>query len=159
MNYLDALILVPLLFGLFHGVSRGAISEVIALVAVLLGCIGGKFFGAPVSAWLQTPTGWHHTITDVLAYILIFTVLVCMVRLSGQLITQLIQLLRLSCLNHFFGGVIGITKWMLIVLSVLFLVQTLDTQYHFIDAELRQQSVLFDSCIRLAYDLLSFVRS
>ena len=52
MNWLDALILLPLIVGLVRGLMRGFISEVIAIVVVILGVIGARFAAPPLSNWL-----------------------------------------------------------------------------------------------------------
>ena len=54
MNWLDVLLLLPLLVGLVRVLMRGFISEVIAIVVVILGVIGARFAAPPLSAWLLT---------------------------------------------------------------------------------------------------------
>ena len=42
MNWLDVLIVLPLLFGLVRGLMRGLVSEVIAIAVVVLGALGSR---------------------------------------------------------------------------------------------------------------------
>ena len=52
LNWLDILILVPLLAGLVRGLMRGFISEVMGLAVVMLGVLGSRLFASPCAACL-----------------------------------------------------------------------------------------------------------
>ena len=56
MNWLDALLLLPLLIGLIRGLMRGLITELIAILAVVIGVVGARLWGARFSAWLLLQT-------------------------------------------------------------------------------------------------------
>ena len=50
INWLDVLILLPLLVGLVRGIMRGFISEIIAFVVVIFGVLGARMVAPSFSA-------------------------------------------------------------------------------------------------------------
>ena len=52
MNWLDVLIVLPVLVGLVRGLMRGFISEIIAFVVVILGVLGARIIAPPFSAFI-----------------------------------------------------------------------------------------------------------
>ena len=77
MNWLDALLLLPLLIGLIRGLMRGFITELIAILAVVLGVVGARLWGARFSAWILAQTTWPAGVCDVIAYALLSLTFVC----------------------------------------------------------------------------------
>ena len=72
MNWLDIILVLPLLVGLVRGLMRGFISEVIAILVVILGVLGARYTAPDFSAWLLTQFAWPQGVCDVVAYTLIF---------------------------------------------------------------------------------------
>ena len=70
MNWLDVILVLPLIVGLVRGLMHGLISEVIAIVVVVLGVVGAKLWAAPFSAFLLAQFAWPQGVCDVVAYTL-----------------------------------------------------------------------------------------
>ena len=95
MNWLDALLLLPLLIGLIRGLMRGFITELIAILAVVLGVVGARLWGARFSAWILAQTTWPAGVCDVIAYALLFLGIVLLmleIKMPGSFIPKIFRL-------------------------------------------------------------------
>jgi membrane protein required for colicin V production len=53
MNYLDIILAIPLLWGLYKGVSKGIIKELASLVALIVGIYGAVHFADSIQGQLE----------------------------------------------------------------------------------------------------------
>ena len=56
MNYLDIILSIPLLWGLYKGITRGIIKELASLLALVLGTYGAIHFSEQIQPTLQANT-------------------------------------------------------------------------------------------------------
>lgn len=157
--WLDILIALPLLIGFIRGLMRGLVTEFIAITAVILGCVGAKIWGATISAWLQAQFTWPQPVCDVTSYALLFIAIALALNMLGRLFTRLLSAIHLGFLNRLLGAVFGTLKWSIIVLTLVFLVDKLDSQFRFMQEELKQKSITYQPAVKTANACLSFIRS
>lgn len=158
VSYIDILILLPLFIGLVRGLMRGLVSELVAILAVILGVVGARLWGAAWSAWLTTQFAWPEPVCDVVAYSLLFLGIAVLLNLVGRGFSKLLRAIHLGWLNRLCGAVFGTLKWMVIVLVLVFLVNRLDQQFHFIKDEVKQQSVTYQPAVQAAETCLGKLR-
>ena len=156
MNWLDIVILLPLLIGLVRGLMKGLVTEIIAIVAVVLGFIGAKLWGADFSAWILQQFTWPQPVCDAVAYALLFIGITLALNLVGRLISKLLKAINLGWVNRLLGGAFGVGKWAVIVLALVFCVNKLDTQFHFLKPELKSASLLYSHAVRYAEKTLDY---
>lgn len=158
MNWLDALLLLPLLIGLIRGLMRGLITELIAILAVVIGVVGARLWGARFSAWLLLQTEWPAGVCDVIAYALLFLGIAIVLNILGRLLSKLLRAIHLGFLNRLGGGLFGIAKWALVVLIVVFLADRIDRQFGcFGKTEIVKFSVLYHPFVDASNHLLNVV--
>ena len=136
---------------------RGLITEVIAILAVILGFIGAKIWGQDSSAWLLTQFTWPQPVCDAVAYALLFLGIAVALAIVGKLLSKLLKAISLAWLNRLLGALFGLLKWGLIVLAIVFCVNKLDQQFHFLQPELKQQSIIYPEAVKLADKALDYV--
>jgi len=159
MTWLDIVILLPLLIGLVRGIMRGLITEIIAILAVVFGFVGAKLWGKVFSAWLMTQFTWPQGVCDAVAYALLFLGIAIVLNILGRLLSKLLKAINLGWINRALGATFGILKWGVIVLAVVFCVNKLDKQFHFIQSDLKQQSVVYPIAVNWADKALDYVTS
>ena len=144
MSWLDILILLPLLIGLVRGLMRGLVVELTAIVAIILGAVGTKMWGAPFAIWLSQQFAWPEAVCSVVAYALLFLGITLLLNIFAKLLSKLFKAVHLGWLNRLFGAVFGVAKWAAIVLFIVLCVHRLDEQFHFFKPELKQQSTIYN---------------
>jgi membrane protein required for colicin V production len=143
MSWLDIIILLPLLIGLVRGLMRGLIQEISSIVAILLGFLGSRLWGASFAVWLMQQFAWSETICMVLAYALLFIGIALTLNILAKLLSKLFQKIALGWLNRLLGAIFGIGKWAIVVLALVLCVHRLDNQFHFLQEDLKNKSVLY----------------
>lgn len=143
MSWLDIIILLPLLIGLVRGLMRGVINEITSILAIILGVVGSRLWGAVLATWLLRQFAWSEPVCLVLAYALLFVTISILLHLLAKLLTKLFKKVSLGWLNRLLGGVFGTLKWGIIVLVMVLCIHQLDKQFHFIQRDLKQKSVVY----------------
>lgn len=133
MNWLDVLLLLPLLVGLVRGLMRGFISEVIAIVVVILGVLGARWAAPAFSAWILQQFAWPESVCDVVAYTLIFLLIAILLSLLAKAFTKFLRAIHLGWANRLFGGIFGIAKYSVLVLLVVFVMHKTNEAFHYLD--------------------------
>lgn len=112
MAILDVILLAPLLFGAYKGFSKGLITELASLLALILGSLIATKFMHVVEQWLAPyvgPADW----LPLLAFIVLFIAVVIGVYTIGKVIKKIVSTILLGPLDKVGGAVFGITKWAL----------------------------------------------
>ena len=143
MSWLDIIILLPLLIGLVRGLMKGLVIEITSIVAIVLGILGSRLWGAMFATWLPRQFAWPESVCVVLAYALLFLGISILLHLVAKLLTKLFKKISLGWLNRLLGGVFGTLKWGIIVLVMVLCIHQLDKQFNFIQKDLKKKSVVY----------------
>lgn len=143
MSWLDIIILLPLLIGLVRGLMKGLVIEITSIVAIILGVLGSRLWGAMFATWLLRQFAWPESVCVVLACALLFVGISILLHLVAKLLTKLFKKVSLGWLNRLLGGIFGTLKWAIIVLTMVLCVHRLDEQFHFIQSDLKEQSIIY----------------
>lgn len=158
MNYIDILLLLPLLYGAYRGFSKGLIIE----VATLLGLILGVFISVKYSIYVENFLRDFLNIASIyLSYIALaitFLLVIILIYLLGKLLTKLIDIVSLGLVNKLFGTLMGILKAFLIICVLLLIIHALDDKFHFITKQVKDKSLLFYPFLNFAEKLYNMIR-
>lgn len=159
MNWLDVILLLPLLVGLVRGLMRGLISEVIAIAVVILGVVGARFAAPPFSEWLLQQFAWPQGVCDVVAYTLIFLAIAILLSILAKGLTRFMRAIHLGWANRLTGGLFGICKYGVLVLIVVFIMDKTNESFHYLDdAPVVKTSVVYPQMVKATHALLSISR-
>ncbi|MCB0791151.1 MAG: CvpA family protein [Flavobacteriales bacterium] len=110
MNWFDWLLLALLLLGALRGFSRGAIMEMTALAALVLGVLGAIHGSDRVAAWLDLTKDQH-----VIAFAATFIGILLVVHLIGRALTTVIDVMQLGLPNKMAGALLGFVRAVLVL--------------------------------------------
>ena len=150
MSWLDIIVLLPLLIGLVRGLMKGLIMEITSIIAVVIGFVGTRLWGAVFAAWLMQQFSWPEAVCAVVAYALLFIGISLLLHIVGKLLSKLFQKVSLGWANRLLGGSFGMLKWAIIVLILVLCVHRLDEQFKFLKEDLKQQSIVYTQATPLA---------
>jgi membrane protein required for colicin V production len=122
---------------------KGLVIEITSIVAIILGVLGSRLWGAMFATWLLRQFAWPESVCVVLAYALLFVGISILLHLVAKLLTKLFKKVSLGWLNRLLGGLFGIIKWGIIVLAIVLCIHQLDKQFNFIQKDLKQKSVVY----------------
>jgi len=107
--------LIPLIFGAFSGFKKGFLLEIVSILALILGIIGG----IKLLHWGMELLTDHFDINSMilpyLTFILLFLVIIIAINFIGKMIKNMIDLTILGSVDNLAGSILGIFKWALSV--------------------------------------------
>lgn len=152
MNWLDVLIVLPLLFGIVRGVMRGLVSEIIAIVVVIFGVLCARFWAPPFSEMLIAQFAWPKGVCDVVAYTLLFLAVAIVLSILARLLNKLLKAIHLGWINRLFGGLCGFVKYAIIVLIVIFAMDKTNETFHWLDeSPVVKSSVVYPQAVKATH--------
>lgn len=155
INFLDIIILIPLLLWARQGYRKGLIISVASLAALVLGLYFAFFF----SDYTANQLTQHFTIDPeylaLVSFIITFVVVVLAVILVGNIAQKFIDVLMLGFLNKAAGLVFGILKGALYLSILIFLINYFDAGQNIIKQKYRESSMLYKPVASLAPMLYS----
>ena len=143
MNYLDIIIIVPLIWGAFNGFRKGLIVEVASLIALVAGVYGAMEFSFFMSDLLAQYVDWSPRVMQTAAFCLTFLGIVLLVHLVARGIQKIAKLAALGTINRVLGIIFGTLKYLVIVSILIYLTNSINKRYEFIKAETIEKSLLF----------------
>jgi membrane protein required for colicin V production len=139
MNYLDIVIIIPLLYGLAKGFSNGIIIELSNIISVFLAIYIGIHFSELVYPYLKIDIlNDYSNLIPLIAFLIVFIVIMVIVKSIGEVINKITNHLALGLISKILGAVFGMTKIILICICLLLLA----TNYELIDRKTQNNSIL-----------------
>lgn len=103
---LDILFLILVILFLIKGYSRGLVVALFSVLALLLGVIGALKLSGSVAAALFDGGSEGGRWVPLVAYLVVFTVIVLLVRAGGKLLQRSFEAVALGWLNRLAGAVL-----------------------------------------------------
>lgn len=156
MNWLDIVILIPLIAGLFSGYRNGLIGEVGSLAALVLGIWGSIKFSAWTANLLNT-WGIESQYMNIISFIVTFIVIVVVIEIIARSLSQLLKSLALGWVDKLAGIGVGVIKAALITSVILFVLDVVDERKNFIPEDVQAESLLYEPMANLVPNILPFL--
>lgn len=158
MNYIDIILLLPLLYGAYKGFSKGLIIEIATLMGLVLGVYAAIKFSGYTEGFLRDFLDITSKYLSYIALGITFLVVVLVVYLFGKMLTKLIDIMSLGLVNKLLGTVLGVAKYFIILCVFLLIVDALDDKFQFISKEAKEKSLLYDPFLTFAHQMYNTIR-
>ncbi len=139
MSIVDVLIIIAVGAGLVRGMTTGFLRQVLGLAGFIVALVLGLELMAFVGDKLGTALGFGLTVSRVIGFIVVFSVVQIAVLLLTRLAEAAAGALKLTMLNRLGGGVAGALKAVLFVSITLVLLARMNVP----SEEGRRESVLY----------------
>ena len=149
MNFLDLLIVIPLIWFGYKGFRNGLVMELVSILSL----IAGIYIAIRFSAWVGQQLGIRGDYAATVSFIVTFLAVLLGTYLLGKCIDGLVKMLSLGFLNRLGGLLIGLFKTALVVGLLIFCWNRIDRQQHILTPEIRNHSVLFRPMETLSYQI------
>ncbi len=156
--YLDIFIAIPIAWGMFRGFRRGLIIELCTLMALILGVYGAAAFGDMAGQYLEAEFNTDPRLSLVLAFTIIFIIIVVAVFIFGRVLEKVIKMVALGLVNKLFGLLFGGLKFALIVSSLFFIINGFPVLEKFISPEWKKDSYLYEPVSQIAPKLFPILK-
>jgi membrane protein required for colicin V production len=143
MNYLDIILLIPLLWGLYKGFTKGLIVEAASLIAFGLGVWGAINFSQALANKLKIWVAWETQYLQLIAFAITFLGILIMVFFIAKLVERLAESIALGPLNKAGGAAFGVLKFALMISVLIFVINAIEKSYPFISFKTKEESLLY----------------
>jgi membrane protein required for colicin V production len=143
MNFLDVLLIVPLIYAGYKGFKHGLIIEVFTLMALFVGLYAGINFSDFIAEKLKEVFGWDSPYAPTICFTFIFLGIGAMVYFAGVMIQRMVRVVNLSPIDKFFGVFFALLKMTYILSIILVLIESYDEKGDFFPEEKKEGSLLY----------------
>lgn len=143
MNYLDYILVCPILYGLYRGFTKGLILELASLVALVAGIYGAMHFSSITFGYLSEVLEVEASYLQFASYGLTFLLIVLVITLTGKALTMLVKMVALGLLNRLTGALFGGIKGLLILSVLLMFFDRINTHFEIVKNDILYSSVLY----------------
>lgn len=150
MNYVDIVICIPLLWGLYKGFTKGLIIETASIIALGAGVLGGMKFSDACAEKIKESFDWNSDYLPVVSFAVVFLAIVIAVFFIGKLLSKVAKSLALGGVDKILGAAIGALKHALIISIVIFMIDAIEHSYPGISFDAKKESVLYTPVGKIA---------
>ncbi|MFT5779144.1 MAG: membrane protein required for colicin V production [Crocinitomicaceae bacterium] len=143
MNYLDILLILPIIYGVWKGLTNGIVIEVFTFFAIFLGLYAGIHFSDIVAGFFENQVGIVSDYMPFISFVVAFLVVGAIIYFAGKAFEKIIKVARLGLLNRIGGAVFGGLKFACIVGAICVLTESYDKKTDIIADESKENSLLF----------------
>lgn len=144
MNFVDIIIIVPLIYAGWVGFKKGLVIEVFTLLALLVGIYAGIHFSDWTSGLIKDNIDIEGKYLPVVAFTVTFLAVGAIVFFAGKMIERMLKVVNLSPLNKAFGLLFGIIKMIYTLSILIILLETYDERGDFIPEDIKSESLLYE---------------
>lgn len=144
MNFLDIVLGILLVWGLYKGLTNGLFVELASLVALIAGIFGAIHFSYIAGDYLTHRMNWDTPYIKLTSFLITFIVIVLLVHFAGKLLTKIADFAMLGLLNKIAGGIFGMLKVAIILGALLIFFERVTAGFNFVNEETQKQSVLYE---------------
>ena len=144
MSFIDIVLGLLLLYGLFKGVKNGLVVELASILALIAGLYGAIHFSYIVGNYLATHWDWNERTMSLLSFIITFFIIVIVVVMAGKLLTKIAEFALLGLLNKIAGGLFGALKVAIILGALLIFMESVNKNLKLINEDTKSESVLYE---------------
>lgn len=143
MNYLDIILLVPLLFALYRGFKKGMIHMVASLAALVLGIFGAIKLRPVFASLLDSIFDISPDYMNVIAFSVAFVSIVVVVHLVAFAVEKLVKAVALNLVNRLLGMGFGLLVTAFVLSMILWPVNQVNAEKQIIKPERIEGSLLY----------------
>lgn len=157
MNYIDLILVIPLIWSAYRGFTKGLIINAASLAALLLGIYGAIRFSYFTSEILINKFDLNSQYLAIISFAITFIVIVFAVHILARVLDKLVKAIALGLVNRIFGILFGVIKTAFIISIILVILNNIDERAHFLPGEQIRKSILYQPLSRFAPMIFPFL--
>ena len=144
MSFLDIILGLLLIYGLYKGLKNGLFVELASLVALIAGIFGAIHFSYIAGDYLSQNMEWDERYIKIAAFVITFIAIVIIVNFAGKFLTKIADFAMLGLLNKIAGGLFGTLKVAVILGALLIFIERVNSSVGLVKSETKENSVLYE---------------
>ncbi|TAI47750.1 CvpA family protein [Flagellimonas allohymeniacidonis] len=157
MSFIDIVIGILLVWGLYKGLRNGLFVEVASLIALIAGIYGAIHFSYITGEYLMERLDWSENYIKITAFLITFFAIVVLVHFAGKFLTRIADFAMLGILNKIAGAVFGTLKVAVIIGALLIFFERLTASFNFVEEETKKNSIFYEPVKEIGAFVFSWV--
>lgn len=158
MNFLDAIIAAPLIYGAYKGFQKGLIYEVAMILGLVIGVyLGFKFSGVAYDLLQKVLPDEGHLLHYISFFIVVGIIIVIFI-FYARLMEAVLKITSLNLFNKIAGAVFGLAKIALALSVIFWLIKPIQKIVNVIPEKSRNESVFYPYVLKIASSLSPAVK-
>jgi len=153
MSVFDIIIIIPVIWGIYKGFTKGLVKEIATLIALTIGVYGAMSLYGYTSGLIEDQIQTSQKYLPVISFALTFIAIVIGVHLLAKLLDKLVKAVALGIANRIAGAIFGGLKFFLIVAAILIVIDKIDYETHFLEKKTKEDSILYQPSLDLVYSI------
>ncbi len=147
LNYLDIILLAPLVFGFIKGLKKGLVFEAASVLALILGIWGAIKFSGFTAEFLNNQFNWDFDQLPIVAFVITFAGIVVAINFIAKIVDKFLDMIAMDFLNKLAGGVFGLLKIGIIIGVIIFITQAVQLNLHIIPEDVLDDSIVYNAIV------------
>ena len=143
MSFLDIVLGVILVIGVFKGIKNGLFVELASLISLILGIYIAIKFSYLARVMLSGFVHWNPKTIQIIAFIITFLIVVIAISLLAKFLTGIANFAQLGVINSLGGGFFRLLKTILILSIFLNLFEKINFNHVFAKKETLDKSIFY----------------
>lgn len=143
MNFLDIIVLIPVLWGAFKGFKNGLISEAGSIASLILGIWAALTLSDKIAPFVAKFTAISEGYQQITAFAITFVLVLILCYIITRIIIGFCKAINILWLDKLLGVLFGMSKYLIILSFIFYLTNTLVKSYATKPVEVIENSVLF----------------
>lgn len=157
MSFLDIILGLLLVWGLWKGLKNGLFIELASIIALIAGIYGAIHFSYYAGDYLFQSMDWEERYINLTAFVITFIIIVLVVQVLAKLLTKIATFALLGWLNRLAGGIFGVVKVAVILGALLVFFDRVNTSAGLVKDENMEQSVLYEPIKQIGALIFDYV--
>lgn len=157
MSFLDIILGLLLVWGLYKGLKNGLFIELASIIALIAGIYGAIHFSYYAGDYLSQNIEWEERYISLTAFVITFLLIVLIVHFLAKLLTKAASFAMLGWLNRLAGGIFGMVKVAVILGALLVFFERVNTSAGLVKDENIEQSVLYEPIKQIGALIFDYV--
>jgi membrane protein required for colicin V production len=158
MNFIDLLILVPLLLAAWKGFKRGFIIEIFIVLALLVGIYCGIHFSDYTSDLIKDKLNVSSIYLPLISFALTFTVIAVGIYFIGKMLEKVVKIAQLSLLNKLGGVFFSVVKTLYFMSTLFLLIASVQEKTEIIPTATLNESLLYTPVSKLSLATIPYLK-
>jgi membrane protein required for colicin V production len=155
MHYIDLILIIPILWGLYRGFMNGVIMEAATLAAFFLGAWGGIYFSDFMAGLIKSWSGSNSPYIPLIAFAVTFVGILALVFVTAKLVQRFVENgIALGLVNKLAGAAFGAMKFAMILSLLLFVIDSIGKEKPLIPKSVTEKSLLYKPVASIAPALI-----
>lgn len=139
MNFLDIIILIPLVWCAIKGLKNGFIMEIVSFLALVAGVYLAMRFSYRVGEWIHLEGDY----AQIISFVILFAIVAIGIILLGKGLSKLINKTALGIFNRLGGMVVSFGKAFVLLSVLVYFWNKIDPDENILESEVRDESLTF----------------